>query len=57
MTDIFEDINVLENLVIAMQEGASDEKRAAIQSVQRLIEKKKEIITSFEEEHGQEKTW
>lgn len=56
MTDLFEDIDVLENLIITMNEGASDEKRMALYSVQRLIDKKKAIIADFEAEHGQEET-
>lgn len=50
MVDVLEDIGVLENLLIAMNEGASDEKRMALNSVESLLNKKKQIITEFEKE-------
>lgn len=50
MVDVLEDISVLENLLIAMDEGASDEKRMALNSVESLLNKKKQIITEFEKE-------
>ena len=50
MVDVLHDIEVLENLVIAMTEGASDEKRTALNSVEKLIAEKKAIVTAFEKE-------
>ena len=50
MNDVLNDIEVLENLVITMNEGASDEKRMALNSVEKLIAEKKAIVTAFEEE-------
>ena len=50
MVDVLHDIEVLENLVIAMTEGASDEKRMALHSVEKLIIEKKAIVTAFEKE-------
>ena len=50
MVDVLEDISVLETLLIAMNEGASDEKRMALNSVESLLNKKKQIITEFEKE-------
>ena len=50
MVDVLEDISVLENLLIAINEGASDEKRMALNSVESLLNKKKQIITEFEKE-------
>jgi hypothetical protein len=50
MVDVLEDISVLENLLIAMNEGASDEKRMALNSVESLLNKQKKIITEFEKE-------
>lgn len=50
MVDVLHDIEVLENLMIAMTEGASDEKRMALHSVEKLIAEKKAIVTAFEEE-------
>ena len=50
MVDVIRDINILESLLIAMDEGASDEKRMALQSVENLIAEMKEIISAFEKE-------
>ena len=50
MVDVIRDINILESLLIAMDEGASDEKRMALQSVENLIAEKNEIISAFEKE-------
>tara|TARA_Y100000385_G_C12543010_1_gene404615 strand:- start:303 stop:485 length:183 start_codon:yes stop_codon:yes gene_type:complete len=52
MVDVLEDISVLENLLIAMDEGASDEKRMALNSIESLLNKKKNIITEFEKEYA-----
>ena len=51
MNDVLNDIEVLENLVIAMNEGASDEKRGALNAVKSLLDKKKKIIDEFEKEY------
>ena len=50
MNELLNDIEVLENLLIAMDEGASDEKRMALSSVERLIAQKKKVIEEFERE-------
>ncbi len=50
MVDLLEDISILENAVISFTEGASDEKRGAMQSLESLIAKKKAIIKAFEDE-------
>lgn len=50
MVDLLRDIEVLENLLIAMEEGASDEKRMALAAVERLVAQKKEVIEQFEQE-------
>ena len=50
MVEVLEDISVLESLLIAMDEGASDEKRMALQSIENLIAEKKSIIEDFEKE-------
>ena len=50
MVDVLNDIEVLENLVIAMNEGASDEKRMAVNAVERLIAQKKAVVEEFEKE-------
>ena len=51
MVELLKDIEVLENLLIAMQEGASDEKRMALWSVERLLDAKRETIQKFESEY------
>ena len=56
MVDVLHDIEVLENLVIAMTEGASDEKRMALNSVEKLIAEKKAIVTAFEKEFADDNT-
>ena len=43
-------IENLENAIIMLTEGASDEKRMALNSVESLLNKKKQIITEFEKE-------
>lgn len=48
MNDVVEDIEILSNVVIALQEGASDEKRMAVDSIQRLLERKKTELQQFE---------
>ena len=53
MVDVIRDIEVLENLVIAMNEGASDEKYAALWAVEKLLIEKKDMLRKFEEEFAQ----
>ena len=50
MNEVIRDIEVLENLVIAMNEGASDEKYAALWAVEKLLLEKKDIVHKFEKE-------
>jgi replicative superfamily II helicase len=50
MNDVIRDIEVLENLLIAFQEGASDEKRMAVNAVERLLKEKQKIVDDFEKE-------
>jgi replicative superfamily II helicase len=50
MVDVIRDIEVLENLLIAFQEGASDEKRMAVNAVERLLKEKQKILDDFEKE-------
>ena len=52
MNDVIHDIEVLENLVIAMSEGASDEKYAALWAVEKLLLEKKDIVRKFEAEYA-----
>ena len=50
MNDVLNDIEVIENAIIAFTEGASDEKRAALASLEKLLAEKKNIIETFEKE-------
>ena len=50
MNQLVHDIAVLENLVIAMNEGASDEKRMALWNVEKLLLEKKDAMLNFEME-------
>jgi|TARA_B100001094_G_C17644609_1_gene536665 hypothetical protein len=48
MVDLLNDIEVLENALIAFNEGASDEKYAAIYSLEKMLLAKKDAVTEFE---------
>ncbi len=52
MNHIINDITVMENVLIAMTEGASDEKRMALQSLEELITEKQKIVQEYEELHA-----
>ena len=53
MNDILHDMEVLEGAVIALTEGASDEKRMALWSLESLLESKQRTLTAFEEQHAE----
>jgi|DEB0MinimDraft_6_1074348.scaffolds.fasta_scaffold514156_2 hypothetical protein len=48
MVDLLKDIEVLENALIAFNEGASDEKYAALWSLEKLLLEKKDAVHEFE---------
>ena len=50
MNDVIRDVDVLKNAIIAFEEGASDEKRMALNSLARLVEEKEKIVEDFEKE-------
>lgn len=52
MNDILNDIEVIENALINLTEGASDEKYAAIWSLEKLLLEKKDLVAKFEEEYA-----
>ena len=54
MNHLIQDIERLESAVINLTEGASDEKRMAIYSLEHMIEQKKAIIEQFESENAPE---
>ena len=50
MNEVVRDIDVLKNAIIALCEGASDEKHMAIHSLAKLVEEKEAIVEQFERE-------
>ncbi len=52
MNDLLQDIERLESAIINLTEGASDEKRMAIYSLEDMIEQKKAIVEKFEAENA-----
>jgi len=48
MIDELKDIEILENALIAFNEGASDEKYAAIWSLEKMLLAKKDLVAEFE---------
>ena len=52
MNDILHEIDVIENALINLTEGASDEKYAAIWSLEKLLIEKKDLVSEFEAEHA-----
>jgi len=50
MNDLIQDIERLENAVINLTEGASDEKRMAIYSLESMIAEKKAVVEEFEKQ-------
>ena len=54
MNDLLIDIQRLESAVINLTEGASDEKRMAIYSLEDMIAEKKAVIEKFEKEMEKE---
>jgi|TARA_R100000030_G_scaffold17106_2_gene11499 chaperonin GroEL (HSP60 family) len=54
MVDLLTDIERLESAVICLTEGASDEKRMAIHSLESMIAEKKAVVEKFETEMEKE---
>ena len=52
MNDLIQDIETLESAIICLTEGASDEKRMAIYSLEHMIEQKKSVVEKFEAENA-----
>ena len=49
MIDVMQDVEVLENALIALDEGAGDEKRSAIYSLQAMLQRKQVEVAEYEE--------
>ena len=54
MNELLIDIQKLESAVINLTEGASDEKRMAIYSLEDMIAEKKAVVEKFEKEMEKE---
>jgi hypothetical protein len=48
MIDELQDIATLENALIALNEGASDEKYAALWSLEKMLLAKKDLVAEYE---------
>ena len=48
MVDVLKDIEVLENALIQIQEGASDEVYSALWSLEKLLLEKKDMVAEIE---------
>lgn len=48
MNEVIRDVEVLKNAIIAFTEGASDEKRMAINSLSRLVEEKETLMEEYD---------
>jgi hypothetical protein len=49
MTDVCLDIETIQSVLIAWEEGASDEKRMARQSLRSMLERKQAELDEFEQ--------
>ena len=54
MVELLSDIERLESAVICLTEGASDEKRMAIHSLESMIAEKKAVVEEFETQMEEE---
>tara|TARA_B110000858_G_C17751513_1_gene449917 strand:- start:846 stop:1031 length:186 start_codon:yes stop_codon:yes gene_type:complete len=52
MNELIHDIVILESAIINLTEGASDEKRMAVHSLEYMISQKKAIVEQFEAENA-----
>ena len=51
MIDTMQEIEILENVIIALQEGASDEKRMAITDLERMMQRKQVEVAERDRNH------
>lgn len=52
MNEVLQDIETLQNAIINLTEGASDEKRMAIHTLERMLDEKKNSFNEFESEYA-----
>ena len=50
MVDVFDDIETIKNVLVAWEEGASDERREAKQALRKMLQRKQAEVTRFEED-------
>jgi hypothetical protein len=50
MVDVFDDIETIKNVLVAWEEGASDEKREAKQALRRMLQRKVREVERFEDD-------
>lgn len=48
MTEVFADIETLQNVLVAWEEGASDEKRMARDALRKMLQRKMREVEQFE---------
>lgn len=48
MNDVIRDVDILKNAIIALEEGASDEKRMALSSLVKLLEEKEQVLKDYD---------
>lgn len=48
MTDVIADIETIQNVLIAWEEGASDEKRMAREELRNMLQRKMREVETFE---------
>ena len=48
MIDTMQEIEILENVILALQEGASDEKRMAITDLERMMQRKQVEVAEYD---------
>ena len=54
MQDVVNDIVVLESALVAFNEGASDEKYAAVWNLKKLLLEKRQMLQQFEDDMEEE---
>ena len=52
LVNLLKDIEILESALIGINEGASDEKYAAVYSLEKLLLEKKDMVSEFEAEYA-----
>jgi len=56
MVDVLNEIDFLKDVLIAMREGASDEKRMMMNAIENRIKVKEDMVADFESEVAEQMT-